>query len=543
MRVLFGRLTVAALLSSGVVAQSPTPTPAFDLADVHVRPHSSNPFPQMTGGILRGGRYDLRNATMLNLISKAYAVTGDTVLGGPNWLDRNRFDIVAKVPDGTPPETLQLMLQSLLADRFKLVLHKDTKPVPAYILTVSGTPKMKPGTAPTDDDAQKQPCQRPQTPPPPTSTGVGFALLSCHGVTMEQFAQLLPNNAGAYITTRVVDQTGLKGNWDFDLKWTGRGALTLAGSEGISMPAALEALGLKVVYDKAPAPVLVVDSVNDTPTANPSGTAESLPAAPPAEFDVADIKIAPADGQQVFRIQPNGRVDLQGLTMKDLFGLAWDVNDDQLLAGTPKWFDTTRYSLVARASSIVADPSNPNNLQIDLDDTRAMLRALLIERFKIVTHSEQRPIDAYTLVVADKPKLQPADPANRTKRFEGVLPGVKDPRETNPMLSRVVTVQNMTLAQFADELASIAPGYLREPVVDATGIEGAWDFVLSFTPNGFANAGRGGDASGALAASTPTGGLSLLDALPKELGLKLEQRKRQFPVLVIDHIEEQPIDR
>jgi uncharacterized protein (TIGR03435 family) len=480
---------------------------------------------------------------MLDLISKAYAVSGDTVLGGPNWLDRNRFDIDAKAPDGTSPETLQLMLQSLLTDRFKLVLHKDTKPVPAYILTVSGTPKLKAGTAPTDDEAKKQPCQGQPNAAPQTSTGVPFQALSCHGMTMEQFAQQLPGFAGAYITTRVVDQTGLKGNWDFDLKWTGRGALTRAGSEGITMPAALEALGLKVAYDKAPAPVLVVDSVNDTPTANQSGTAENLPAPPPAEFDVADIKIAPADGQQAMRIQPNGRIDLQGVTMKMLFGLAWDVNDDDLLAGAPKWFDTTKYSLVARASSIVSDPSSPNNVQIDIDDTRAMLRALLIERFKIVTHLEQRPIDAYTLVVADKAKLQPADPANRTRWFNGVLPGVKDPRDANPVLSRVVTVQNMTMAQFAEDLSSIAPGYLREPVVDATGIDGAWDFVLSFSPIGAANSGAGGSGSGALAASTPTGALSLLDALPKELGLKLEQHKRPLPVLVIDHIEEQPTDR
>src|SRR5579864_384763 len=155
MRVLFGRLAVAALLSTGVVAQAPAPRPSFDVADVHVRPHSSNPFPQTIGPLLRAGRYDLRNATMLDLISKAYAVSGDTVLGGPNWLDRNRFDIVAKAPDGTPEETLQLMLQSLLTDRFKLTLHKDTKPVPAFVLTVSGTPKLKAGSAPTDDDAKK----------------------------------------------------------------------------------------------------------------------------------------------------------------------------------------------------------------------------------------------------------------------------------------------------------------------------------------------------------------------------------------------------
>ena len=61
-----------------------------------------------------------------------------------------------------------------------------------------------------------------------------------------------------------------------------------------------------------------------------------------------------------------------------------------------------------------------------------MLRALLIERFKIKTHTEDRPTDAYTLVVTDKTKLQPADPANRTKWFNGPAPGAKDPRDATP---------------------------------------------------------------------------------------------------------------
>jgi uncharacterized protein (TIGR03435 family) len=543
MRILVRALIVATLITAAAAAQSSGPAPSFDVADVHVRPHTSNANPQMTGGVLRAGRYDLRNATMVDLISTAYGVDAATVLGGPNWLGRNRFDIIAKAPDGTSPAKLQLMLQALLADRFKLVVHKDTKPVPSYILTVSGTPKLKAGTAPTGDDA-KQPACSPPPSQPQTSTGVPFQVLSCHGMTMEDFASQLPNFAGAYVTTRVVDQTGLKGNWDFDLKWTARNALTRAGSEAITLPAALEQLGLKVVYDTAPAPVLMVDSVNDTPKPNPSGTAENLPAAPPAEFDVADIKVAAPDTQLNGRLQPNGRLDFQGATMKILFGLAWDINDDDLVAGAPKWFDTTKYTLVAKVSSITSDPKDPNNVQIDIDDVRAMLRALLIERFKIVTHTEQRPIDAYTLVIADKPKLQTADPANRTNWINGAAPGTKDPRDGNPALNRLVTVQNMTMAQFAEDLSSMANGYIKEPVVDATGLNGSWDFTLAFSGIGVVNAGRGGDASaGALAASAPTGALSLFDALQKQLGLKLEQRKRPMPVLVIDHIEEQPIER
>jgi uncharacterized protein (TIGR03435 family) len=530
-------------LSTGVVAQSSGPAPSFDAADVHVRPHSSNATPQVNFGFLRGGRYDIRNATMLDLISNAYAVDRLTVLGGPNWLERNRFDILAKAPDGTKPETLQLMLKSLLTDRFKLAVHTDTKPVPSYILAVNGTPKMKAGTAPTGDDAAKPACLPPATPPAQTSTGVAFGALSCRGVTMEAFAQLLTKVAGAYVTGHVVDQTGLKGNWDFDIKWSPRALLTRAGAEGITLPAALDQLGLKVTYDKAPGPVLVVDAVTETPTPNPSGTAESLPAPPPAEFDVADIKLSPPDAQANGRLLPNGRIDFQGITMKQIFTLAWDINDDELLAGAPKWFDTTKYSLVAKASSITADVNG--GVQVDVDDTRAMLRALLVERFKIKTHIEERPVDAYTLVVGDKTKLQAADPANRTRWINGVLPGVKDPRDANPALTRLITVQNMTMGQFAEDLSSIAGGYLRIPVVDGTGLTGAWDFVLNFSPIGaINNNGRGGDASaGALAASAPTGALSLFDALQKQLGLKLEQHKRPMPVLVIDHIEEQPSDR
>ncbi len=537
MRIVLGSVTIAALLSVGSFAQTPAPQVTFDVADVHVRPHSSNPNPQMTGGVLRSGRYDVRDATMLDLITLAYAVDGQTVLGGPNWLDRNRFDVIAKAPDGTPRERIQEMLQSLLAERFKLVLHTETKPIPSFVLAVSGTPKLKAGSAPADP--KTPPCAPPQV-TQQTSTSVPFSALSCHGVTMEAFADVLRNWGSGYITTRVVDQTGLKGTWDFDLKWTPRNMLSRGGSEAIALPAALEQLGLKVTLDKVPAAVLVVDSVNDKPADNPSGTAQSLPAPPPGEFDVADIKIAAPDTPTVGRLQPNGRLDFQGGTMKTFFDLAWDISDDDLLVGAPKWFDTTKYTLVAK---VATSGSDANGVQFDLDDLRNMLRSLLVDRFKITTHVEDRPIDTYALVVSDKPKLQPADPSNRTNYFNGPAPGAKDPRDANPALNRLVTIQNMTMAQFAEDLSAMASGYLKEPVVDATGLAGAWDFTLNFSGIGIFNAGRGSDAgAGPLGASAPSGALSLFDAIQKQLGLKLEQRKRPMPVLVIDHIEENPTD-
>jgi uncharacterized protein (TIGR03435 family) len=183
MKRAFAGISVAALLSITVLGQSAGTTPAFELADVHLRAHTSNPTPFMTGGILRGGRYDLRNATMLDMIRLAYGVTDpDTILGGPNWLERDRFDVVAKAPEQTPPDTVRLMLQALLADRFKLVLHKDTKPIQGFALTAGrGKPKIKEASGQGQSGCQPQP----QTPQPGT---VPYAVVSCRSVTMETFA-------------------------------------------------------------------------------------------------------------------------------------------------------------------------------------------------------------------------------------------------------------------------------------------------------------------------------------------------------------------
>jgi uncharacterized protein (TIGR03435 family) len=375
-----------------------------------------------------------------------------------------------------------------------------------------------------------------------------LAVVVCKGMTMEDLVGQLRFMAGGYTNNAiVVDSTGLKGAWDFELKWTPRAQLGQAGSDGISFFNAIDQqLGLKLEARQVPTPVLMVDSVNKTPIENPSGVAQSLPPPPPAEFDVADIKLSTPDAQPNGRLQPGGRVDLQGVTMKMLIQLAWDLNngDDELLAGGPKWLDTNRYSLIARSTTAVT--GSGNNMAVDIDDLRLMLQALLKQRFKLVVHMEDRPVTAYTLV-ADKPKMQKADPANRTNCKEGPAAGAKDPRDTSPMLSRLVTCQNMTMGQLAEDLPRLAGGYIKVPVVDASGIEGAFDFTLSFTPIGRLNGpGRAGDAAAAAgvtpAAADPSGGLSLFDALSRQLGVKLEMKKRPMPVLIIDSVQEKPSD-
>jgi uncharacterized protein (TIGR03435 family) len=213
--------------------------------------------------------------------------------------------------------------------------------------------------------------------------------------------------------------------------------------------------------------------------------------------------------------------------------------------------DSDRYDIVGKVSADLA-PAAPNT-PVDFDSVMGMLRNLMIDRFQMKVHYEDRPMTAYTLVAA-KPKLKPADPAERTKWITGAPPDGKDSGKAANSQARVLTVTNMTMAQLADRLQSMAPDYLTSPVIDGTGLKGAYDFTVSFSPNGFQNAGAGGrggpDAppppppgnEAAAPASDPNGGVTLFEAMEKQLGLKLEAHKRPVQVLVIDHMEQKPTD-
>jgi uncharacterized protein (TIGR03435 family) len=190
-----------------------------------------------------------------------------------------------------------------------------------------------------------------------------------------------------------------------------------------------------------------------------------------------------------------------------------------------------RFDITAKLPSGFAGPAG----DAWTDDLRLMLRNLLIERFGIKFHYEDRPVPAYTLVSA-KPKMKKADPSHRSSCKEaGVI--ADDPRDSNPRLDRLVTCQNVTMTQFAALLQGLAPIEVGTPVENATKLDGAWDFTLSFSSPQFLSNPNTGD-------NTPdaSGAISLQDAISKHLGLKLEKRRRPVPVLVIDHIEEKPAE-
>ena len=527
-------------LSGAVSAQSPQNTQQFDAVTISVRDHHGvTGQPGMTGGVLRNGRYDLRNASMIDLISTAYGITDNTLIfGGPSWVEYDRFDIAAKAPQGTSPQNLKLMLQAALADRFQLKLHNDTRTVDGgYVLTLGKDKhKLKEAAGP-GSGCQPVP---PPTPPPAVPLNVG----QCRGVTMEQLADLLRGIGQGYINGPVLDQTGLKGYWDFDVRFTPYGALARAGADAITVPQFVERdLGLKLEPGKAPRAVTVIDSAS-RPSPDAPGAAAAIPAAPKMEFDVAEIKLSPPDMQPMLRCCQGGRIDGAGVTLHQIMQIAWDLTVDDLVTGTPKWWDDTKYSIVAKSSTSIS--GNGPNLNADVEDLKAMLRQLVTETFKLKSHYEDRPVNAYTLL-ADKPKMAKANPANRTAYKEGPATGQADQR--NQILGRMVTVTNMTMDQFAENLQRIANGYVRVPVENKTGLDGAYDFTLTFSPVGLVLQGRGrGDGPaggpapgpGAADANDPSGALSLFDAVNKQLGLKLEQQKRPMKVLVIDAVQEKP---
>jgi uncharacterized protein (TIGR03435 family) len=519
-------LAATAFLAAPVFTQAPA-TPRFDVTSVQV---STRPNPGMRGGILRDARYELRNASMVDLIRTAYDVNPEKITGGPAWLEWNRYDVAALAPAGTPPAQLRAMLKTLLAERFKLVIREDMATTTAMALKVAGTPKLREGSGAGGCQGQGV----------PDENGVPVQNATCKGLTMAGLAEQLMRMAGAYFPggQQVVDETGLTGTYDFELKWHARALLARAGSGGITIEKAVAELGLKLEPKEIKVPAIVVDSVTADFTPNPPDLARRMPAPPSPEFEVAEVKLSPPEVTQPrAQLLPSGQVNGSGVPLNLMINLAWDLPNADYIIG-PNWLTSTRYELIARA---YANPGPNANIQQDEDLLRKMLQALIIERFQMKYHMEDRPMPAFD-IKADTPKMAKADPTKRTRCFEGAPPGAPAAARA-PQFGRQVSCQNITMEQFGKWLPSIAGGYTRVPALDKTGLTDGYDFTLNFSPIGQVQGPRPeqGGAPGA-AALDPTGALSLLDAVKSQLGIRLEEVKRPLPVLVIDSISEKPTD-
>ena len=130
-------LLAALVVTAAVAAQTPQSTdiaaPAFEVASVK---------PNRTGApggsfVMLPGRFTATNIPLRVLITNAYQLSFFQVVGGPDWVGTDRFDISAKAPDGAPPEQTRAMVRTLLKDRFKLVVHMETRDTPIYALVMA----------------------------------------------------------------------------------------------------------------------------------------------------------------------------------------------------------------------------------------------------------------------------------------------------------------------------------------------------------------------------------------------------------------------
>jgi uncharacterized protein (TIGR03435 family) len=225
--------------------------------------------------------------------------------------------------------------------------------------------------------------------------------------------------------------------------------------------------------------------------------------------------------------------------LRFLIARAFNTNNNDQLAGVPSWADSARFDVIAKAPSDSTIQSG-----LDQETLAPMMLALLKDRLKLTYHTEQRDLPAYALLSV-KPKMKKADSSARAWcKSPSQIPGAPPA----PQGSQALICQNITMAQFADSLRGRA-GNLDSPILDSTGIEGGWDFTLTFNPILSLNlsaavrppeGGQPGD-SGATA-SDPSGGYSIFEAIEKQLGLKLEKQKRSASIIVIDHIEQTPTE-
>ena len=197
-----------------------------------------------------GDKFTARGYTLVLLMQRAYGVMDWNVTGGPAWIRSDRWDVAAKAPVNLTEWRLRPMLQTLLAERFKLKVHKDSKEMPGYALVVArGGPKVKAFAGEENPDAFRM-------------NQMGLT----GQVTMEDFARYVAGKLGLV----AVDKTGLKGLYNFTAHWKEETDPNPGGLPGMDprdgqrsavFTALEDQLGLKLVPQKITVQMLVIDSV------------------------------------------------------------------------------------------------------------------------------------------------------------------------------------------------------------------------------------------------------------------------------------------
>jgi bla regulator protein blaR1 len=256
-----------------------TPAPSFEVASIKVN-HSADRRAMIR--FAPGGRFTANNVALKGLLEQAYRVKDSQLVGAPNWIETEHYDIDAKMDDATVDamkkldgdqrrEQYSLILRALFVDRFKLRVRHETRDLPVYVLLVGKNGPKFHETALTAAELA------PPNPKGPMIRMMGRGQLNVTAAGLDIFADVLSQNVGRV----VLDKTGLKAKYDFTLQWTPDDStdqmVKAAGAgpdgkppldapppdaSGPSIFAAVqEQLGLKLEAQKSPLDVLVIDHI------------------------------------------------------------------------------------------------------------------------------------------------------------------------------------------------------------------------------------------------------------------------------------------
>jgi uncharacterized protein (TIGR03435 family) len=257
-----------------------SPVLKFEVASIRRNTSGDN---KMFANIYPGGRYTAINVPLMLLVRNAYRLQDYQLIGAPDWFS-DRYDITAKAASEFPSSPrgelspLQLAIRSLLEERFKLVVHRETRELPIYALVKARSDgklgaELKPSTVNCEEvDAKRRLALPIEVPKPsdrvPCSLVVGFGEIAIGDSPLSSFTRAL----APVVQRLVVDRSGLSGNYDLYVKWTpdeipqgppspGAGPASI-DSNGPSIFTALqEQLGLKLEAARGPVEVLVIDHV------------------------------------------------------------------------------------------------------------------------------------------------------------------------------------------------------------------------------------------------------------------------------------------
>lgn len=464
-------------------AQSPAPSAAEPLiADVHAAPY--RPKIVFTTNVGRQ-RFDIRNATVFEMIEFAYNLgeqdddrENPAIIGGPTWIDFDRFDISAMLPALKPgaansatssqdPNLLvRATMQRVLAERFHLKHHAEDRPLPGYIVTVAKDgPKLSEAKDPTGDPT----CLGQADEADPTQY-----TLTCTSETMAHFIAARDQD----FPHPIVDHTGLTKPYDFTLKLSlGPTVHTRDDRARVFTEAFARQLGLIVARGDVPQPALVVDSVDHTPTPNAPDIAKVLPALPDLEFDVASIRLA-SDKEPEDQIRPSGtQITFYGFNLQSLITRAWQLPTGMMLGDALLKLPPDRFTILVKLPPGI----DGRTIFKDQDQLNGMLQKLLIDRFQLKYHwGEWTQSDAYVLA-AGSPKMKKANPNARTFCKFGAPEGEKPARTATSPYDTEFHCQNVTMAQFADRLQALDGGDIKNRVPNKTGLAGSYDVYLYCT--------------------------------------------------------------